>query len=296
MKDYKSTLYVAAGACSYGLLATIVKYANHLGIHTSLLTFLQFMFGFLVLLALNLLSKRNIEEYSVIKFSSKIKLMIWGISLGLTTTLYYLSIQYVPVSIGIILLMQSIWISLVAEALLLKKFPSRGKIIGVIIVLLGTAFATNILQNDIALNYKGILLGFGAGISYALAIYASSSIEKQLPSLVRSQFLVLGGLLLIVVFWNIDIVRYMQIEALPWGLLIAIFGTILPPLLFTKGIPQTGIAMGNIISSLEIPISTLSAMFVLQEVVTGFQWFGILLILTAVIIINLRNQHELTSV
>ncbi|MNI06302.1 Threonine/homoserine exporter RhtA [compost metagenome] len=286
MKDYKSTLYVAAGACSYGLLATIVKYANHLGIHTSLLTFLQFMFGFLFLLAFNLLSKRNAEEHNAIKFSSKIKLMVWGISLGLTTTLYYLSIQYIPVSVGIILLMQSIWISLVAEAVLLKKFPSKGKITGVIIVLLGTTLATNLFQNNNDLDYKGIILGFGAGISYALAIYASSTVEKELPSPIRSQFLVLGGLLLIVAFWNIDIIRYMQPNALPWGLLIAIFGTILPPLLFTKGIPKTGIAMGNIISSLEIPVSTLSAMLVLQEVVSGFQWFGILLILMAVIIIN----------
>lgn len=286
MKDYKSTLYVAAGACSYGLLATIVKYANHLGIHTSLLTFLQFMFGFLFLLAFNLLSKRNAEEHNAIKFSSKIKLMVWGISLGLTTTLYYLSIQYIPVSVGIILLMQSIWISLVAEAVLLKKFPSKGKITGVIIVLLGTTLATNLFQNNNDLDYRGIVLGFGAGISYALAIYASSTVEKELPSPIRSQFLVLGGLLLIVAFWNIDIIRYMQPNALPWGLLIAIFGTILPPLLFTKGIPKTGIAMGNIISSLEIPVSTLSAMLVLQEVVSGFQWFGILLILMAVIIIN----------
>ncbi|MGJ1242064.1 EamA family transporter [Sphingobacterium siyangense] len=286
MKDYKSTLYVAAGACSYGLLATIVKYANHLGIHTSLLTFLQFMFGFLFLLSFNLLSKRNAEEHNTIKFSSKIKLMVWGISLGLTTTLYYLSIQYIPVSVGIILLMQSIWISLVAEAVLLKKFPSKGKITGVIIVLLGTTLATNLFQNNNDLDYRGIILGFGAGISYALAIYASSTVEKELPSPVRSQFLVLGGLLLIVAFWNIDIIRYMQPNALAWGLLIAIFGTILPPLLFTKGIPKTGIAMGNIISSLEIPVSTLSAMLVLQEVVSGFQWFGILLILMAVIIIN----------
>ncbi|MGE8423187.1 MAG: EamA family transporter [Sphingobacterium siyangense] len=286
MKDYKSTLYVAAGACSYGLLATIVKYANHLGIHTSLLTFLQFMFGFLFLLSFNLLSKRNVEEHNAIKFSSKIKLMVWGISLGLTTTLYYLSIQYIPVSVGIILLMQSIWISLVAEAVLLKKFPSKGKITGVIIVLLGTTLATNLFQNNNDLDYRGIILGFGAGISYALAIYASSTVEKELPSPIRSQFLVLGGLLLIVAFWNIDIIRYMQPNALAWGLLIAIFGTILPPLLFTKGIPKTGIAMGNIISSLEIPVSTLSAMLVLQEVVSGFQWFGILLILMAVIIIN----------
>lgn len=290
MKDYRSTLYVAAGACSYGLLATFVKYANQLGIHTSVLTFLQFMLGFLFLLAFNLVSRIQKKENTVIGISSKLKLTAWGTSLGLTTTLYYLAIQYIPVSVGIILLMQSIWISLVAEAVLLKKFPSKGKITGVVIVLLGTILATNLFQQDNNLNYKGILLGFGAGISYAMAIYASSTVEKQLPSSVRSQFLVFGGLMLIIACWNVTIIPHLHANALPWGILIAVFGTILPPLLFTKGIPKTGIAMGNIISSLEIPISTLSAMLILREVVSGFQWLGILLILTAVIIINVRTK------
>ncbi len=290
MKDYRSTLYVAGGACSYGLLATFVKYANQLGIHTSVLTFLQFMLGFLFLLAFNLVSRIQKKENIVIGISSKLKLTAWGTSLGLTTTLYYLAIQYIPVSVGIILLMQSIWISLVAEAVLLKKFPSKGKITGVVIVLLGTILATNLFQQDNNLNYKGILLGFGAGISYAMAIYASSTVEKQLPSSVRSQFLVFGGLMLIIACWNVTIIPHLHANALPWGILIAVFGTILPPLLFTKGIPKTGIAMGNIISSLEIPISTLSAMLILREVVSGFQWLGILLILTAVIIINVRTE------
>ncbi|WP_312789212.1 DMT family transporter [Sphingobacterium sp.] len=290
MKDYRSTLHVAAGACSYGLLATFVKYANQLGIHTSVLTFLQFMLGFLFLLAFNLVSRIQKKENIVIGISSKLKLTAWGTSLGLTTTLYYLAIQYIPVSIGIILLMQSIWISLVAEAVLLKKFPSKGKITGVVIVLFGTILATNLFQQDNNLNYKGILLGFGAGISYAMAIYASSTVEKQLPSSVRSQFLVFGGLMLIIACWNVTIIPHLHANALPWGILIAVFGTILPPLLFTKGIPKTGIAIGNIISSLEIPISTLSAMLILREVVSGFQWLGILLILTAVIIINVRTK------
>lgn len=234
MKDYRSTLYVAAGACSYGLLATFVKYANQLGIHTSVLTFLQFMLGFLFLLAFNLVSRIQKKENIVIGISSKLKLTAWGTSLGLTTTLYYLAIQYIPVSIGIILLMQSIWISLVAEAVLLKKFPSKGKITGVVIVLFGTILATNLFQQDNNLNYKGILLGFGAGISYAMAIYASSTVEKQLPSSVRSQFLVFGGLMLIIACWNVTIIPHLHANALPWGILIAVFGTILPPLLFTK--------------------------------------------------------------
>lgn len=117
--------------------------------------------------------------------------------MGLTTTLYYLSIQYIPISLGIILLMQSIWISLVIEVLVTKKKPSFYKIISVIIALTGTFLATNIFNQDVAVDFRGLLLGFGAGISYSIAIFASSSIESQVSSSVRSQYLVLGGLVLI---------------------------------------------------------------------------------------------------
>lgn len=287
MKDYKSILYVAAGACSYGLLATLVKYANKLGIHTSVLTFLQFLIGFLFLLGFNYFSKSKIQEQA--NLTVKLKLTAWGMSLGLTSTLYYLAIQYIPVSVGIILLMQSIWISLIVEALIRKKMPSKAKIIGVITVLLGTALSTDILSETKALDTRGLLLGFGAGISYAVAIFSSSNIANQLPSPVRSLFLVLGGLLLIIIFWNIQIVQQMTLKALPWGLIIALFGTVLPPLFFTRGIPRTGIALGNIISSLEIPISTISAVLLLHETVSGIQWVGIVLILLAVTVINLRK-------
>ncbi len=286
MKDYKSILFVSAGACSYGLLATLVKYANQLGIHTSVLTFLQFLIGFLCLLGLHYFSKSTMQGVSL---SAKLKLTAWGTSLGLTSTLYYLAIQYIPVSVGIILLMQSIWISLIVEALIRKQIPSRAKIIGVIIVLLGTALSTNIFAEQHALDIRGLLLGFGAGISYAVAIFSSSNIANQLPSPVRSLFLVLGGLLLIMFFWNVHIVQQMTLKALPWGVIIALFGTVLPPLFFTRGIPKTGIALGNIISSLEIPISTISAVLLLHEVVSGIQWAGIILILLAVTVINLRK-------
>lgn len=293
MKDFKSIVYVAVGACSYGVLATIVKYANDLGIKTSALTFLQFFVGFLVLVLLNRF-KNNSGKSEKIKTSSKIKLMIWGTTLGLTTTLYYLSIQYIPVSLGIILLMQSIWISLIIEIFITKKKPSFYKIISVVIALTGTLLATNIFNQNVIIDFRGLLLGFGAGISYSIAIFASSSIESQVSSSIRSQYLVLGGLILVVLFWNIDIIKNINLSSLPWGILIAIFGTILPPLLFTKGIPKTGIALANIIASLEIPVSILSAIIILNESVVLIQWIGVLIILIAVVTINKKINSSVS--
>lgn len=289
MTDYKSVIHVVLGAISYGLLATIVKYANDLGVHTSTLTFLQFFIGFLILTVLQFTRRVNTKEKATTTAKSRIKLTLWGSTLGLTTTLYYLSIQYIPVSVGIILLMQSIWISLVLEAIVNKQLPSKSKILGVITVLVGTVLATNLIQADIVLNPIGLLYGFGAGVSYAFSLYASSRIETQLPSILRSRYLVLGGLLLICLFWNRQIIDTFQVQAIPWGLLIALFGTVIAPIFFTMGIPKTGVALGNIIASLEIPVSITSAVLILHESVKPIQWIGVSVILLAVIIINLKT-------
>jgi hypothetical protein len=35
--------------------------------------------------------------------------MLAGTSLGMTSVFYYLTVKYIPVSIGIVLLMQTVW-------------------------------------------------------------------------------------------------------------------------------------------------------------------------------------------
>lgn len=281
-------LLVLMGAISYGILATIVKYANSLGIHISVLTFFQFFVGVVLLVLINIFSKQADKP----RPSSKFRLLAWGTSLGMTTTLYYLSIQYIPVSVGIILLMQSIWMSLILEAVLTRKTPSMKKSIGAILCIIGTLFATKIFNTHIQLDWRGILLGVGAGASYTISIYSSSTIEKQHPNYVRSLYLVAGGLVLITLFWNYQIIDNISVPSLYWGTLLALFGTVIPPLLFTLGIPKIGIGVGSIISGIEIPVSILSAYTILQERITVLQWLGVLLIFLSVVIVNTYPHNQ----
>src|SRR5690606_11861048 len=104
----KGAVYIAIGAASYGILATFVKFANNRGIGIAGLTFSQFLFGALLLSILSLLFSRKSENKTA-SIYPKLKLMLFGTSLGLTSSFYYLSIQYVPVSVAIVLLMQTIW-------------------------------------------------------------------------------------------------------------------------------------------------------------------------------------------
>ena len=79
---------------------------------------------------------------------------------------------------------------------------------------------------------------------------------------------------------------------LKWGIVLALFGTIIPPMLMNAGFPLTGIGLGSIVSALELPVSVLMAFFLLNENVVFIQWMGILLILVAIVIMNLKFDKK----
>lgn len=283
--SFKGIILVILGSASYGVLATMVKYSTGLGYHTGVLTFLQFFIGVLFLLVLAQVKKR--KQNVIVSKNAKIKMLAFGTSLGLTSCFYYLALQYISVSLGIILLMQAIWIGVVIEIILNKGKYELIKVIGAIAVLIGTLFGADIFAGTGNLNFYGIGLGMCAGLSYAISLYAANNVEVSLPTNLRSLYMVSGGLIAIIVFWNLSIItEYASHNIWIWGGLLALFGTILPPLMHTKGIPLIGIGLASILTAVEIPVSILSAHIVLDERINFIQWIGVAIIIIAVIIVN----------
>jgi drug/metabolite transporter (DMT)-like permease len=290
--NLKGALYVATGAASYGILATFVKYANNQGVGTAGLAFSQYLFGALVLIFLSFLFSKKQESDRIEDMSRfpKLKLVLYGGFLGLTTSFYYLSIQYVPVSVGIILLMQTIWMGVVVEFFMARHLINKTKIIGAVVALIGTALAAKLFESEIELDYRGIGYGLLAAASYTGVLYATSRVALEIPLFTRSKYLVFGGLLVILIFWNAAIFHEISWSVfLIWGSFLGLFGTILPPVLFSKGMPRVGTGFGSIISAIEIPISVVSAYLVLNEHISLLQWLGIVIILIAVVLINRNN-------
>lgn len=292
---FRGVLFVAIGAASYGILATFVKYANNQGFGTAGLAFSQYLFGALLLSILAILfSKKSTSTRTKSKgLNPKLKLILFGSFLGLTSSFYYLSIQYVPVSVGIILLMQTIWMGVVLEFFTARAQVSKLKVLGAIIAIFGTMLAAKVFETDIELNLKGVGFGLLAALSFTGVMFSTSKVALQLPNLIRTQYLVYGGLLAIILFWNVQIIHEFNLTVfVEWGIFLGFFGTILPPLLFNRGFPIIGTGLGSIIAALEIPISVLSAYWVLNEAISGLQWLGIVIILFAVVMINLRKKRK----
>ncbi|MFV8464710.1 EamA family transporter [Flavobacterium sp. LB1P62] len=286
----KGVLLVGLGATSYGMLATFVKIAYGEGFTTPEVTIAQFVYGILGMLLINSFQKAK-KGNAVVKASKKniFQLMLAGTSLGMTSVFYYLAVKYIPVSIAIVLLMQTVWMGVLFEMILEKKIPSTQKIVSVIIVLLGTALATNLIQSEIQLDWRGIVLGLLAAASFTTTMFTANRVATHISSAQRSLYMLLGGAIIVAGFAIATQTTPINFSIfMKWGIVLALFGTIIPPLLFNAGFPLTGIGLGSIVSALELPVSVLMAYFLLSEKVNALQWFGIVLIILAIIIMNVN--------
>ena len=290
----KGSLLVALGASSYGMLTTFVKMAYDEGFTSYEVIFSQMILGMIGLIIINLLFVKA-KSTSQIKPKSKsiLKLIAAGTSLGLTSTFYYFAVEYIPVSIGIVLLMQSVWMGVFLEGIITKKKPSPNKIIAVIVILVGTVLATNMLFNRIELDWRGLGWGILAAISYTVTIYTSNTVSLHFHSLRRSLWMLVGGTLIATIIATPYLIDHFNLDIFKkWGLLLALFGTILPPILFTAGMPKINVGLGAIISSIELPVAVIMAYFLLNEVVNPYQWLGIGIILASVVMMNLSKRKK----
>lgn len=288
---WKGVVWVAIGAISYGVLATMVKLAYLQGYTTESVTFSQFGVGTLVLGLLVLLRKRSKENLSGSSIDSKaiLRLLLFGTTTGMTGLFYYRAVHFIPVSLCIVLLMQSVWMGVILDAVLLRKMPARRKIIAMLLVLIGTVIATEMYVDLNMLEGEGLFWGILAAVAYTVSIFANNRVALHVANTLRSFFMIAGGWIFLIVMLVIQAKSFPDLSVFwPWGILLALFGTVLPPLFLNKGMPLTGVGLGAIIVSLEIPVSVTMAFLFLGERFSLYQWGGVVLIMTAIVFLNYR--------
>ena len=313
---FKGVLFVAMGASIFGMLATFVKLSYRDGFTTSEVTTAQFVLGLLGLLILNGIQTKTAKKNQAKPTAKEVRiLMLAGTSLGCTSLFYYLCVQYINVSIAIVLLMQSVWFSVVVESFISRKFPNLKKIIATVIVLAGTFLATNLINLDVTLDWHGVFWGLMAAASFTATMFTSNTLATHIPVLRKSLIMLSGGAIIVFIFLffaqigplHFDFLKSLYLNFTDntehikpfdfsifytYGFVLALFGTIIPPILFNMGFPKTGLGLGSIISSLELPVSVTMAFVLLGEEVIVIQWVGIILILFAIVLMNLPSRKN----
>lgn len=295
----KGGLLVFFGAASFGLLSTIVKFAYAEGYTLGEITGTQSFSGMAILWLLYFITKSIKKEDKKEKAEEKQpKTKWWKIALagtftGLVGIFYYQCVKLLPASVAIILLMQYLWISMLIEAIVFKKKPSRKQLLLLGVVLLGTLLAGGLFSQEIILNIKGVIFGLLAATCYAIFLMTSGRIGNDLPVLKKSALMITGSCAITwIIFPPLFFFNGVYFGGLVfWGLALALLGTVIPPLLFSMGIPRVGVSIGAILSAVELPVAILSSAFILHESVDAVRWLGVILILTAIVATNIRTKE-----
>ncbi|NSL89825.1 EamA family transporter [Chitinophaga sp. Mgbs1] len=287
---WKGILLVLIGACSFGILSTIVKLGYQQGFTLGELCSVQAGFGMLALWILHFLSGRKTSGLNNRDVRTS---FILGSSTGLVSITYYQSVKYIPASIGIVLLMQFTWMSMLAEWVIYKKKPTAVQWIAVVFILTGTLLAGGVFNSsNMQLDWRGIGFGLLAAAFYTIFIVVSSRVGQSLSPVLKSAWIVTGAFIIITVLFPPAYLingRFTQPPLWAWGMPLALFGTVLPPFLFSKGMPQTGVALGAILSAAELPVAMISATILLHESVSPLQIAGVIIILGAIVMANLMK-------
>lgn len=297
-------VFIVLGSSSYGMLSTFVKLAYKHNYTTAEVTAAQFAWGALIVSIMALLQKNKGQKANKADIKS---LMIAGIPMSLTSILYYLAVRYIDASVGVVLLMQSVWMGVVVEAIQKKQIPSLEKIFAVIMILFGTLLATKMIgAQNVVLDIRGVILGLLTAMSFSWTLFSTSSVARHLNPIQRSKFMLYGGCIVVAIFALLtqiapyylglqlvgsDFIFNQSFDAnifFNYGLIVAIFGTVIPPIMLNKGFPIVGMGLGSILSSIELPVAMTIAFLFLGEVVNMLQWVGVLTIILAIVLLNYR--------
>lgn len=292
-KDKKGILVTALSATGFGAMPVIAQFAYSYGSNVTTLLFLRFALASLIFL---LILKLSNITYNISK-EDTVKLILLGAAgYGLMSSLYFFGISLIPASLsGFLLYSYPAIVTILAflgqeEPLYRENFISLVVAITGITMILGPVFTSVDL-----LGVGSILL---AACVYAIYILASNRVLKRVNWLsgstvvsvsAASFFLITGS------FRGNLHLNQVSTEILLSGVGLAIFSTIVAVAGFYLGISLIGPSRASIVSSVEPFVTVLFSALFFAERLTFIQFFGGLLIILSIIILNkFKNYRQKT--
>lgn len=273
-----SVLIFIAGS-SYGFIVPVIKTANENGIFPSTVLPLQYLIALVASLAFVLI--RRIEWSSPRKLC---EMAVLGIFTGGTSICYYTAVTLLPSSAALTLLFQYVWISVLIECIHKRKLPTSSSVISIAVILVGTVFATGLLDGSVgSLDPIGVAFGAASAIFYALFLYFSGIIGVGQPTALRAVMLAAGGVIVTsIVSPSAYIAAVQTPEVWLYSLALSILGIIFPTTVINFASPKLSAGMVSIMASSELPVGILAAWVLVADVPSPLVIFGAILVLVGI--------------
>ncbi len=203
---------------------------------------------------------------------------------------YFTTIRLTSLAVAAVLLYTAPAIVIVLSAILFREKITSRKLIALVLTLVGCVCVSGMLSGDSAMTLQGFITGLGAGLGYALySIFGRFAIERGYKSFTISFYTFLFASIGTIPFISMgNIRRAVSTSASQTGLVVlyGVFTTVLPYILYTRGLQGVENGQAAIIASVEPVVATILGTVIYREMLSIYEVIGIVLVLGAIVISN----------
>ena len=294
MKKAAPALILAAGTL-WGIMGIFVRKLGTYGFSSIQIASLRIIFGALIFFAITAVAKRELLKIKVQDVGIFIGMGL--ISLLLFTICYFTTINMASLSVAAILLYTSpIWVMLMSLVCFREKMTKR-KVLAVVMAFVGCVLVSGI-GGATQLSFKIIGIGLMSAVGYGLySIFGTFALRKYSPLTVTTYAFLFGAIGALFVCNPTEIVDIVcrsdeQSFLIMLILLTAFITAVLPYLLYTMGLAAMRASSAAIMASVEPVVATIAGVVVFREAMTVAAFAGILLVIGAIIILNLKPEKK----
>lgn len=282
-----ATVCILLAGSLWGCLGLFNRNLSALGIAPETVVMLRNLGACVILAAIFLVHDRSI--FRIRAKHLPIFLAMGLISILFFTICYFRSQQVSSLAVSAILLYTAPTFVVIFSAILWKDKITKRKLLALVLAFLGCCFVAGILNGALTLSGQGLLLGIGSGLFYSsYTIFGRFALKHYQPFTVTFYtFLIAGvGSLFLTNLHDLSVTFHS-----PSGILLSlglmVCGTVLPYLLYTKGLNDLGDSgKASILASIEPVVASIVGILAFGEPMTLGVLLGLVCILASVYILR----------
>lgn len=208
---------------------------------------------------------------------------------------YFTAIEEVSLSVAVILLYTGPAFVVILSRLIFNEPMTFRKVIALGLTLLGCTLVIKIIPTGVErISWYGIIVGLGSGFGYALySIFGKHALKKyESLTVITYTFVFASAVMLPVSATTIEPKLLTSPDV--WLLIVGLglLPTALAYFLYTAGLSMIESGRASIAATLEPVVATLLGVLVFNEVLSNYQVAGILLVLAAVVLVQLKSREK----
>ena len=209
------------------------------------------------------------------------------VSVVLFTMCYFSCQEICSLAVASILLYTAPAIVVVLSALLWREPVTKKKLLALGLTLVGCALVCGVFSGALTVTGGGIALGLGAGFFYALySIFGRYALAHYGPMTVTVWTFVFAGVASLVLVRPAELAALAQPSMALTAVGLVVCSTVLPYILYTRGLARVEAGKASILASLEPVVASVAGVVLFGEPMSPLTAAGIVCVLAGVYILR----------